>query len=72
MVNVHIRFISRIQVDAGVLVIQVDALFDLKIVTTLPEFTEGELICIERLNTHPFAINEVFPVPPAMNVERIV
>ena len=39
---------------------------DRNIGSVVPELTDGEFTCIERVNTHPLAMSDVPPVPPAI------
>lgn len=70
--NVHIRLESTIQLDAGVLSAHVTASVDLNIGSVSPECTDEEVTFIERVNTHPVAITDVPPIPPAIRVGRMV
>lgn len=70
--NVHIRLESRIQLDVGVLRVQVTESFERNIGSEVPELTDGELIFIERVKSPPFATIDVPPVPQTISVGRTV
>ena len=64
--NVHMSEASSVQLGVGELSIHVTASLERNNGRIVPELTDGELTTRERVKSHPLAMSDVPPVPPAI------